>query len=375
VAAPHLVHVFSTFVPAGPQVRVAKLLAAFGARYRHSILAMDGKLDARELVERSLEVGYLDAPPKAGSLATARRMRALLADAQPDLVLTYNFGAIDSVFAARSLGKPVVHHEDGFLPDEAHGFKRRRVWMRRAAFGKRVDVVVISRNLERIAREYWRTPPARLHYIANGIQVERFGERDGAAELRATLGIPRDAFVVGAVGHLRPEKNFARLFDAAARAAREVDLRVLVLGDGPERADLERRAATPALAGRVVFVGYQPDPREHYRAMDAFALTSETEQMPIALLEAMASALPVVATDVGDVRAMLPEEQARFVARLGGPECVSALAQSLVELGLAPKLREQLGAGNRFRCRSAFSHDGMVQAYAELYDSVLAART
>lgn len=374
MAAPHLVHVFSTFVPAGPQVRVAKLLAAFGARYRHSILAMDGKLDARALVDHSLDVKYLEAPPKAGSLATARRMRSLLAQADPSLVLTYNFGAIDSIFAARSLGRPVVHHEDGFLPDEAHGFKRRRIWMRRAAFGKRVDVVVISRNLERIAREQWRTPSSRLHYIANGIEIDRFSERDGNAALRARLAIPPNAFVVGAVGHLRPEKNLARLFDAVALAAREVDVRVLVLGDGPERADLERRAAAPAIKGRVVFAGYQADPREFYGAMDAFALTSDTEQMPIALLEAMASALPVTATDVGDVRAMLPDEQSRFVARLGGPECVSALAQSLVELGLSVKLREQLGAGNRFRCRSAYSQAGMVQAYAGLYDSVLAVR-
>lgn len=372
MAAPHLLHVFSTFVPAGPQVRVAKLLSALDPGWRHSILAMDGKLDARALVAPQLSVRYLEAPPKAGSLATVRAMRSVLKRERPQLVLTYNFGAIDSVFAARLLGLAHVHHEDGFLPDEAHGFKRRRIWLRRAAFGAATEVVVISRNLERIARELWRVPAQRLHYIANGIEVERFPARDGNAALRAEFGWPADALVVGAVGHLRPEKNLRRLFDAAARTSREVDVRLLVLGDGPERAELERLAAQPPLAGRVRFAGYQADPRAHYRAMDVFALTSDTEQMPIALLEAMASALPAVATDVGDVRAMLPEEQARLVVRLGGDECVAGLANGLVQLGLDRALRERLGAANRFRCQSAYSHAAMCAAYASLYAAALA---
>ncbi len=372
MAAPHLLHVFSTFVPAGPQVRVAKLLSALDSRWRHSIVAMDGKLEARALVAPQLEVRYLEAPPKAGSLATVRAMRTLVRREKPQLVLTYNFGAIDSVLAARSLGLAHVHHEDGFLPDEAHGFKRRRIWLRRAAFGQATDVVVISRNLERIARELWRVPAQRLHYIANGIEIERFPERDGNSTLRAEFGWPSEALVIGAVGHLRPEKNLRRLFDAAARASREIDLRLLVLGDGPERAELERLATQPPLAGRVRFAGYQADPRAHYRAMDVFALTSDTEQMPIALLEAMASALPAVATEVGDVRAMLPESQARYVVRLGGEECIAALANGLVELGLGRELRLRLGAANRFRCQSAYSHAAMCAAYAALYSSKLA---
>jgi glycosyltransferase involved in cell wall biosynthesis len=108
--------------------------------------------------------------------------------------------------------------------------------------------------------------------------------------------------------------------------------------------------------------------------MDVFALTSDTEQMPIALLEAMASALPALATDVGDVRAMLPPEQAPFVLRLGGQECIDSLAQALVKLGLDRALRERLGAANRFRCQSAYSHGAMCAAYAELYAAALERR-
>ncbi|MBM3991857.1 MAG: glycosyltransferase, partial [Planctomycetes bacterium] len=339
---PHLVHVFSTFAPAGPQVRTVKLLAHFGARARHTIVAMDGRTDARDLLGSELDVRFAAAPPKAGTLATVPRMRALLRELAPQRVLTYNFGAIDSVIASRTLGVSVLHHEDGFLPDEAQELKLRRSWMRRACLRGDVDVVVISANLQRIASERWHVRRARLHFVPNGIELERYEPRDGGLVLRASLGIAPSALVVGAVGHLRPEKNLPRLLNAVASCARSHDVHALLLGDGPERAALESLARSAELAGRVHFAGYQADPRAYYRAMDVFALTSDTEQMPIALLEAMASALPVVATDVGDVRAMLPDAAREQVVALG-PECGAALARALLGLATDATARARLG--------------------------------
>ena len=367
-AAPHLLHVFSTFVPAGPQVRTAHLLEAFGTEFRHSIVAMDGRLEARDLIDPALDVTYLEPPPKAGSLRTIPRMRALVRRAAPDLVLTYNFGAVDTALALRVLGgPPLVHHEDGFRPDEIGGLKRRRTWLRRVALGSAAAVVVISENLHRIAGEVWRLDPARLHLIPNGIEAARFEAADGNPALRAELGIPADAVLVGAVGHLRPEKNVARLLLAAA----EVEgLHVLVLGEGPERAALETLASSPALAGRVHFAGYHADPRGHYRALDAFALSSDTEQMPIALLEAMASSLPVVATEVGDVRAILPPEQAEHIVPLG-ERCGAEFARGLADLAGAPRARARLGAANRARLLERFTKERMVRAYRELYRRAL----
>ena len=361
---PHLLHVFSTFVPAGPQVRTAGLLAAFGDAFRHSIVAMDGKLEARELIDPSVDVAYLEAPPKAGSLRTVPRMAALVREAGPDLVLTYNFGAIDTALALRTFrGPPLVHHEDGFRPDEASALKRRRSWLRRAALGKAAAVIVISENLRSIARDAWHLADERLHFIPNGIDPQRFEAADRNPELRAELGISADAFVVGAVGHLRPEKNVARLLRAAAAVP---GVHVLVLGEGPEREALGALAAKRGLAGRVHCAGYHADPRGHYRAMDAFAITSDTEQMPIALLEAMASELPVVATDVGDVRSILPPEQEAFVVELG-EGCEGGLARGLEALAAKPDERSRLAAANRARVLERFTQERMVAAYRDVY--------
>lgn len=366
-AVPRLVHVFPTFVAGGAQVRATDLMNAFGPRFEHVVLSLDGRTEARERVERSVALQCLPPPPKAGSLATARRLRALFVELRPALLLSYNFGAIDALFAARGLGLPAVHHEDGFHADEARGLKRRRNWLRRLALPAVSRLVVISRNLERIALEVWRQPRERVLYVPNGIDVASFARERAPDGLRARLGLGAQAFVVGSVGHLRPEKNVARLFGAAARAVRQgLDLHLLVLGDGSERAALAARAAAPPLERRVHFLGFQSDPRAAYRAMDAFALSSDTEQMPMALLEAMAAGLACVSTDVGDVRALLPEAQGELLAPTdAGAE--AALAAALERLGRDPGLRERLGRANRERAAQRFERAGMVAAYAELY--------
>lgn len=372
MTAPHLLHVFSTFVPAGPETRTVNLIEALGREFRHSILAIDGRTDARALLSGRAEVAILPEMPRAGSFATLKRLRALLRELNPDLSLSYNWGAFDAVLAARTLRRPHVHHEDGFTSDETQTFKRRRVWARRLFLGGTERVIVPSQRLATIARDTWKLAPDHVRYIPNGIDVARFPPRDGNRELRAQLGIAPDALVIGWVGHLRPEKNPQRFLQSCARIDRERNVILLVLGDGPERAACEALAEKlQPLFGRVRFAGHQPDPAPYYRAMDAFVISSDTEQMPVALLEAMASALPVVSTEVGDVRSMLPEAQGPFVVPLAERESAWPLAEALDRLLDAAPLRTSLGAANRRRVEESFSFERMLTAYREVYRAAL----
>jgi len=367
--------VFSTFVPAGPETRTVRILEALGRGFRHSILAMDGRTGARDLLPADVETRILESPPKAGSIATVRRLRELLREEKPDLLLSYNWGAFDAVMAARTLKlRRVVHHEDGFNPDEVLEFKQRRVLARRLFLPGVSRVVVPSKKLELIAVETWKLSGERVRWIPNGIRAERFEPRDGRPELRDALGIPRQAPVVGFVGHLRREKNPLRLLRACARIDPALDMHVLVLGEGEERAGLEALAAkTPSLFGRVHFAGHVQDPREHYRAMDVFCLSSDTEQMPVALLEAMASALAVVSTDVGDVRAILPDEQSPYVVPIEERESAWPIAEKLTVLLAGTRERERLGSLNRARVHERFTFEGMLAAYREVYEAGLSA--
>jgi glycosyltransferase involved in cell wall biosynthesis len=372
VKVPHLLHVFSNFVPTGTELRTIQVIGSFGRAYRHSVVSMNGCTDAAERLPPGLDVRLLPNPPKAGSLTTARRLRRLLLAEKPDLVLTYNWGAFDMLLAARSAGfRRVVHHEEGFNDDEAAVFKRRRVIARRFVLPGAHRLVVPSERLRSIATDLWKLPREKVCLIPNGIRLGAFPAADGHPELRRRLGIPPEAVVVGAVGSLRPVKNFLRLLEAAA-AVPSQEVHVLIVGDGEERAPLEARAARPDLAGRVCLAGYQADPAPFYRAMDLFALTSDSEQMPLCLLEAMAAALPAVSTDVGDVRAILPPEQTGFLTP-PGEAAAAVLAQGISRLAADPALRQRLGAANRRRVEESFTFEKMCAAYHEIYESALAA--
>lgn len=368
---PHLLHVLPTFVPAGLEMRTVNLIAGFGDELRHSILSMDGRTDAADRLPPGAPVRVLPGFPKAGTFSTARRLRELLRGEEPDLVLTYNWGAFDMLLAARSLGfRRVVHHEDGFNADEAQTFKRRRILARRAVLSGVHRLIVPSDRLLGIATRLWKVPADRITLIRNGVRLEPYGPLDGNPELRRELGIPENASVVGAVGHLRAEKRFERLLDACAALP---DVHVLIVGEGEMRPLLEERAARPELAGRVHLAGYRPDPQRFYRAMDVFAITSDTEQMPVCLLEAMATGLPVVSTDVGDIRGVLPSEQSAHLVALTEDDLPAVLAGHFSALLQDPDGRQRLGRANRRRVEERFTFERMLDAYRQVYHAALCA--
>jgi len=163
-------------------------------------------------------------------------------------------------------------------------------------------------------------------------------------------------------------KNFASLLEACAAAG---NVHALVVGDGEDRPGLERRAAAPDLAGRVHFAGYQTDPAPWYRAMDLFALSSDSEQMPLCLVEAMASGLSVASTDVGDVRSMLPDEQSPFLVPVDGADTAAVLGERIASLARDAEARRRLGRLNRLRAEERFAFERMCTSYREVYDSAL----
>ena len=360
----HAVHVFSTFDPGGPQVRAASLIRGFGESYEHSILAMDGRYGCRERVPEDRVRNWLDVGAIRGGLGKLKSLRAYLLAQKPDLVLTYNWGAIESVLAMRRRGIGVVHHEDGFGPDEQARQKLRRVLTRRFALRRTKAVIVPSQNLRRIALEIWRVPETLVHYVPNGIDLEYFAPIE-RSEARRQLDLPGDAFVVTSVGHLRPEKNYVRLVEsfAALAAKNVVDARLLLVGDGPQRSEVEARAEKLGVRDKLVLTGPLEDPRPAYAACDVFALSSDTEQMPVALLEAMAMQCAVLSTAVGDVADMVAERNRAFVVPPGRH------ADALIELAEDRAKLELLRTENRDKCLGHYAVGDMIASYDRLYRS------
>lgn len=352
-----ILHVFSTFAVGGPQVRFCTLADRLGPGFHHAVVAMDGNTACRERLAPGVPIEFpaIDIR-KASTLGNVRRFAKALRARRPDLLVTYNWGAIEWALANLLVRRPHVHVEDGFGPEERGRQLARRVALRRLAL-RRATVALPSRTLWRIATETWRLDPARVIYLPNGIFLPRFAA-DGPP-----LTWPGEGPVIGTVAALRPEKHLGRLLRAFALLRRDRPARLVIVGDGPERARLQAEAAALGLAASTDFAGHIAEPAPAYRGFDLFALSSDTEQMPLSVLEAMAAGLAVAATDVGDVAAMLAEANRPFVTPLDD----AALARAMAALLDAPERRAAVGAANRARAAREYDEATMVQRYAALF--------
>ncbi|HZF44246.1 MAG TPA: glycosyltransferase [Sphingomonadaceae bacterium] len=367
MAAPlRILHFHSTFAPGGKELRAARLMNAWGPRATHTVVSgMPGELGAQAAVDVQIKLHFpLDAPPLTGKPALARYEALARFMIGHDLVLTYNWGAMDAVLARRMHAKdcpPLIHHEDGFNEDEAGGLKRERGWFRRLALPGAHRLVVPSALLEGIALKSWKQPRARVQRIANGIDVARFARPPKRGALPG-FSPRKGALIVGTIAGLRRVKNLPRLVEAFATLPPTAGL--AIVGDGPERPAIREAAARHGVVDRVHVAGFVPNPATYVGLFDIFALSSDSEQAPISVIEAMAAGLPVAAPAVGDIANMVAPENRRFIV---APGDTAALGEALRTLAADPVLRKTVGEANRARARAEFEEREMIAAYAALY--------
>ena len=357
-----ILHFFSSFSFGGQQARLASIVGGMGARASHEVVAFDGVFDAREGFADGIDIQYRHLPMvKTGgvSLKNLQRIKTLIGDAAPDLVCTYNWGTIEAVIANRFGPKlPHIHFEDGFGPDETIEQQNRKRSLMRMAVLRGIPVIVPSRGLEALAKERWRLPNAQVRLIENGVDVDKFA---------APGRVPQANILIGSVGSLRPEKNYSRLIEAVQSLQRTHRVRLEIVGSGAEQKALENAAAQ--LGEEIVRLpGASADTRGAYHRFDIFALSSNTEQAPISLMEAMSSGLPILSTDVGDIIDMVCDENRPFITPLGDEDAYRAALEALIK---NPALRHHLGAENVKKAKAEFASDVMVGRYETLFDEVL----
>ena len=346
-----------------------RLMNALGSAAEHTILSsMPGQLSARSAIASGIRVDFPeDAPPLAGRPGLARLFRLARYMRGFDLVLTYNWGAFDAVMARYLFrGPPLVHHEDGFNEDEAEGLKTARNLYRRLALSAAHRLVVPSLQLEKIAGTVWAQPPERIERIPNGIPVGRYS---AACEEGAIPGLHKreGEVVIGTVAGLRAVKNLPRLVRVFA-GMRFANARLVIVGEGPESERIMAEARAHNVADRILLPGFLPDPARYIGRMTIFALSSDSEQFPISLVEAMAAGLPVVATDVGDIGHMVSADNRPLIV---DPDDEAAFSQALDTLAERPDLRRAIGRANRARAEADYDERRMIERYARLYGEAI----
>lgn len=263
---------------------------------------------------------------------------------------------------------PVVYRNIG---DPAVWLRRRRhqAFYRTAVFPAVSAVVGVSEaTLPRAVA--WVSPDARAlsRAIPRGVDDAMLTPRMSRAETRASLGIPPDAFVVAYLGALSPEKRPDRFIRVVERARMRLPHLVgLIIGGGGLMPGLRSQAGDG-----IVFAGAVTDPGTHIAASDTLLLTSDTEGMPGAVLEAGWLGLPSVVTDVGGVRECVADGETGLVR---AAEDEDGLVDAVVALGTDASLRGRMGTAARHRIRERYSMETIEHRYRELYGALLRGRT
>lgn len=364
---PRILHCHSTFSAGGKEVRCARLMNAFGTALTHTVVSGQREaMGARALIDPAVAAAFPDDFPALTGRPTPARLKAIArALTGYDLICTYNWGAMDAVMAHRLFAKafglpPLVHHEDGFNEDEARALKPTRNLYRRAALAGAHRLVVPSTGLERIALQVWHQPRAKVERIANGIDTAAFGAVPNPRAL--PLIKSADQRWVGTLAGLRAVKDLPLLVRAAAMLPPQWHL--VIVGDGPERGNILAAAAACGMADRVHVPGAVTDPASVIGLFDIFALSSQSEQFPLSVVEAMAAGLPIAAPDVGDIRQMVAEPNR---AHITAPGDDAGLGAALVQLAGDADLRARIGTANQARARAEYDFAAMLARYRSVY--------
>ena len=287
---------------------------------------------------------------------------------RPAIVHSRNWGGIEAVLAARLAGVPVIiHSEHGYDLNMQGGLPLRQTVYRNLSYRYATAVFTVTEELRRYHSTQARCSPSRIGVLYNGVDTEKFkGRPQLRSALRQQLGIASDCLVTGFVGRMIALKDVSTLLRSVEMIASEFpNFHILLIGEGPERAHLEDYVAgSSSLPGRVTFAGNRPDVADLLNAMDVFVLPSLAEGMSNTLLEAFATGIPAIATNVGGNPEIVEDGVSGY---LFPPRDVSALANRLQVLLGDDRLRKTVGTAARNHAVANFSLDGMLNRYIDLY--------
>ena len=372
----------------GPALHVSYLTAGLRERgYDTTLVAgtlargedsMSFVADARDVdVVRIDELGREISPLR--DLVATLRLARLIRRERPDILHTHTakagtVGRVAALLAGRRAPPIVVHTFHGhvlrgyFGPLRSGLFRLLERWLA----ARTTALIAVSPQVRDDLVALGVAPPERFVVIRLGIELDErvAAEQDGRAESRRYLGIASDRFAVGWIGRMTAVKRTDDVLVAFRRLRDDgVDAVLCMVGDGPDRPELERRAHELGVIRDTLFLGYQEDVAPFYAAFDALVLPSSNEGTPVSAIEALAAGRPVVATRVGGVPDVVQEGQDGFLV---DPGATDDLADRLARLARDPALRERMGGAGRERVLPRYAVARLIDDVDRLYRSLLA---
>jgi sugar transferase (PEP-CTERM/EpsH1 system associated) len=375
---PLIAHVVYRFDVGGLENGVVNLINQLPREsYRHAVVALTEVTDFSERIRRDdVEFVALNKRPGPGVRLFPRLFR-LFRDLQPDVVHTRNLAALEASVPAWLAGVPVrIHGEHGRDMGDLDGTSRKYQRVRRLYRPFVGHYVALSKDLEQYLGRDVGVDSARIAQIYNGVDTARFSPAaNGRAPIDGCPFTDEDLWLVGTVGRLQQVKDQVTLAEAFVRAIKrgpaKAQMRLVMIGDGPLRARVEKVLDQAGMRELAWLPGARDDVPEILRGLDCFALPSLAEGISNTILEAMACGLPVVATRVGGNPELMEEG---MTGRLVPQANAEAMAGALFHYFDDPALARRHGRAGRQLILQRFSLDRMVSDYLSLYDELLAGR-
>ena len=374
MAAPLVVHIIHRLAIGGLENGLVNLINHMPTdRYRHAIVCMTQSTDFRLRI-KDANVAVYELHKKPGhDIGLYLRLWRLLRVLRPAIVHTRNIGTLECQFIALLAGvRARVHGEHGRDMADINGRNATYLRLRKVFSPIITRFIAVSQDLAQWLREQVQVPAARVVQIYNGVDDKRFHPRTRL--MRAVLPgdfAPADAVVLGTIGRLSGEKDQLTLLRAFARARESIPqamLRLVLVGDGPLKADIVQEIRDLQLAECVWAPGARGDIAEILRALDIFVLPSLGEGISNTILEAMASALPVIATRVGGNPELVVENATGTLVPAADPQ---SMAQAIVNYVMQPEMLRQHGLAGRALIETQYSMGAMVRQYMGVYDAAL----
>ncbi len=368
---PTVGHVLHRLSRAGAEVLAGDLARRLADRYRFVFLCLDGVGTlGEELASEGFAVVDLGRRPGLDR-AVARRLRGAVRERGIDLLHAHQYTPFFYSAVSRGLGAspPILFTEHGrHYPDQR---KLKRVLANRWLLKPSDRVSAVGRFVAEALTKNEGIDAGRIRVIHNGIDPDAFPTADpsGRAAARGMIGVGEDTPLVMQVARFHPVKDHQTAVRAFARVTEQVPgAKLCLIGEGDERQAIEALSAELGIYEHILFMGARDDVARLLPGADVFMLSSVSEGISVTLLEAMGTAVPIVATDVGGNGEVVEYNKTGLLSPRGDDR---ALADSLISLLTDADRRREMGALGRERLLDTFTQNRMHSAYAELYGQML----
>jgi len=373
---PLVVHIIYALGTGGLENGLVNIINRMPAeRFRHAIVCLTQAHEFKNRITAS-GVELYELNMKSGhDFKLYRRLGKLLKSLNPAIVHTRNLAALEmqlvTLFATKAKR---VHGEHGRDIYDLDGLNAKYNWLRRFMALIMNRYITVSQDLKLWLQDTVKVNPKKISHIYNGVDQKHFSPNEkGSKSVLPDQFVVDKSIVIGTVGRLAPVKDQLSLVDAFSQVLtkrpeyREY-LRLVIVGDGPSRQKLEARGMQAGLAEVSWFPGDRTDIPKLLAAMDIFVLPSLGEGVSNTILEAMATGLPIIATDVGGNPELVEPDINGFLVPVGNASQLAASIETLVQ---APEVRRRFGAASRLKITEKFNWDKTVSAYMQVYDELL----